>query len=171
MREINEFITDQTGLSATTQHKIIISILILIFLSIIRLLVLRIVWRQTQNVKIRYSWKRTLSFVIPFSGLILISAVWIHAFEEFGTFLGLFTAGIAIALKDPLTNLAEALVEAESALLREAYELLPRIPFDDLDALIVDEIGKNISGTGMDQNIIARGTNMRANIPGRFTST
>ena len=28
------------------------------------------------------------------------------AFEEFGTFLGLFTAGIAIALKDPLTNIA-----------------------------------------------------------------
>ncbi|WP_372648817.1 mechanosensitive ion channel family protein [Draconibacterium sp.] len=106
MREINEFITDQTGLSAATQHKIIISILILIFLSIIRLLILRIVWRQTQNVKIRYSWKRALSFIIPFSGLILISAVWIHAFEEFGTFLGLFTAGIAIALKDPITNLA-----------------------------------------------------------------
>ena len=106
MREINEFITNQTGLSAATQHKIIISIIILIFLSITRLLILRIVWRQTENVKIRYSWKRTLSFIIPFAGLILISAVWIHAFEEFGTFLGLFTAGIAIALKDPLTNLA-----------------------------------------------------------------
>ncbi|HYQ59276.1 MAG TPA: mechanosensitive ion channel family protein [Draconibacterium sp.] len=106
MREINEFITNQTGLSAATQHKIIISVLILIFLSIIRLLILRIVWRQTENVKIRYSWKRSLSFIIPFAGLILISAVWIHAFEEFGTFLGLFTAGIAIALKDPLTNLA-----------------------------------------------------------------
>lgn len=106
MKEINEFITDQTGLSAASQHKIIISILIVVFLSIIRLLILRIVWRQTENVKIRYQWKRTLSFIIPFTGLLLISAVWIQAFEEFGTFLGLFTAGIAIALKDPLTNLA-----------------------------------------------------------------
>lgn len=106
MREINDFINSHTGLSASSQHKIIISILIIIFLSVIRLLILRVVWRQTQDVKIRYQWKRTLSFIIPFTGLILISAVWIHAFEEFGTFLGLFTAGIAIALKDPLTNLA-----------------------------------------------------------------
>jgi small-conductance mechanosensitive channel len=36
----------------------------------------------------------------------MIGAVWLPVFEEFGTFLGLFTAGIAIALKDPLTNLA-----------------------------------------------------------------
>lgn len=106
MKEINDFINSHTGLSASSQHKIIISVLIIIFLSVIRLLILRVVWRHTQDVKVRYQWKRTLSFIIPFAGIILISAVWIHAFEEFGTFLGLFTAGIAIALKDPLTNLA-----------------------------------------------------------------
>jgi hypothetical protein len=57
--------------------------------------------------------------------------------------------GIAMASHD-------ALVEAEGALLRQAYELLPRIPFDDLDALIVDEIGKNVSGSGMDTNVIGK---------------
>ncbi|NKC14050.1 MAG: hypothetical protein GKR94_18250 [Gammaproteobacteria bacterium] len=40
--------------------------------------------------------------------------------------------------------------------MREAYDLLPRLPFDDLDVLIVDEIGKNISGAGMDTNVIGR---------------
>ena len=49
-----------------------------------------------------------------------------------------------------------ALLEAEGALLREAYDLLPRLPFDDLDVLIVDEIGKNVSGSGMDTNVIGR---------------
>ncbi len=48
----------------------------------------------------------------------------------------------------------EELVAAEAALLQEARELLPRLPFDDLDALIVDEIGKNVSGSGMDTNVI-----------------
>jgi len=33
---------------------------------------------------------------------------------------------------------------------------MPRLPFDEIDLLIVDEIGKNISGTGMDTNIIGR---------------
>jgi hypothetical protein len=50
----------------------------------------------------------------------------------------------------------DALVDAESALLEEAYALLPRLPFDDLDALVVDEIGKNISGSGMDSNVIGK---------------
>jgi hypothetical protein len=33
---------------------------------------------------------------------------------------------------------------------------MPRLPFDRIDLLIVDEIGKNISGSGMDTNIIRR---------------
>lgn len=44
----------------------------------------------------------------------------------------------------------------ESALLREADRLLPRLPFDEIDLLIVDRLGKNISGAGMDPNVIGR---------------
>ena len=44
----------------------------------------------------------------------------------------------------------------ERELLVTAKELLPRIPFDPIDLLIVDQMGKDISGAGMDQNVIAR---------------
>lgn len=47
--------------------------------------------------------------------------------------------------------------ERDGALLAEAKRLMPRLPFDDIDLLIVDELGKNISGTGMDTNVINRG--------------
>ena len=50
----------------------------------------------------------------------------------------------------------DALLEAESALLEQAYSLFPRLPFEELDALVVDEIGKNISGSGMDTNVIGK---------------
>ena len=46
--------------------------------------------------------------------------------------------------------------KVEPSLLKEACQLMPRLPFDKIDLLIVDEIGKNISGTGMDTNIIGR---------------
>lgn len=49
-----------------------------------------------------------------------------------------------------------ALIDAEAKLLKRAYELLPRLPFADLDGLIVDEIGKNVSGSGMDSNVIGK---------------
>ncbi|WNF36297.1 lactate racemase domain-containing protein [Bacillaceae bacterium IKA-2] len=44
----------------------------------------------------------------------------------------------------------------ERQLLREAFQLMPSLPFKELDILVVDEIGKNYSGTGMDTNIIGR---------------
>lgn len=46
--------------------------------------------------------------------------------------------------------------EDEPALLELARANMPSLPFDDLDLLIVDEIGKQISGTGMDTNVIGR---------------
>lgn len=44
----------------------------------------------------------------------------------------------------------------EPFLLKSAKQHMPSLPLEDLDLLIVDEIGKNISGTGMDSNIIGR---------------
>ena len=52
--------------------------------------------------------------------------------------------------------LPERIEEEESILLKEAWSLLGRIPFDFLHLLIVDEIGKDISGTGMDPNVLGR---------------
>ena len=45
---------------------------------------------------------------------------------------------------------------AEKALLKEAKAWMARLPFEKLDVLIVDELGKNISGAGMDPNVIGR---------------
>jgi hypothetical protein len=51
---------------------------------------------------------------------------------------------------------AATMEQQETKLLDEARELMPRLPFDEVDLLIVDEIGKNISGTGMDTNVVRR---------------
>lgn len=48
---------------------------------------------------------------------------------------------------------AEEIEEQEPALLQEAFRYMPRILVDSCDVLIVDQIGKNFSGDGMDPNI------------------
>jgi hypothetical protein len=45
-------------------------------------------------------------------------------------------------------------IEEESELLTLAWELYPRLPWENLDILIVERMGKDISGTGMDLNVI-----------------
>jgi hypothetical protein len=51
---------------------------------------------------------------------------------------------------------AAELEEAEAPLLEEAKRNLARLPFDEIDVLVVDEIGKNISGDGADPNVTGR---------------
>ena len=50
----------------------------------------------------------------------------------------------------------EDFFEAEKILLAESRQYLPGLPAPELDVLIVDQIGKNFSGTGMDTNVIGR---------------
>ena len=49
---------------------------------------------------------------------------------------------------------------AEEEALRFARPLVPRIPFAEFQLLVVDELGKNISGCGMDTKVIGRGTEL-----------
>ena len=59
------------------------------------------------------------------------------------------TADIDICLSENIKNM-------EIDLLRTAKKLAPRLPFDQADILIVDEMGKDISGTGFDTKVVGR---------------
>jgi len=48
----------------------------------------------------------------------------------------------------------DGFLEREAALLETAYDIMPTIPFDDVDVLVLDRQGKNISGQGLDTNVI-----------------
>ncbi|WP_373653769.1 MULTISPECIES: lactate racemase domain-containing protein [unclassified Schlesneria] len=53
-------------------------------------------------------------------------------------------------------------LEREKELLKLATQWLPRLPFPTTDLLIIDRIGKNISGTGLDTNVVGRKFNDHA---------
>ncbi len=72
----------------------------------------------------------------------------------------LFGLGIVENIYDEIACIEACLpskfYETEVRLLKKAKKYMARLPFDNIDLLIVDEIGKNISGTGMDTNVIGR---------------
>jgi len=55
--------------------------------------------------------------------------------------------------------------EKEQVLIKRARELLPKIPFDNIDVLVVDYVGKNLASAGIDTSIIG---NKRPNSPDRL---
>jgi hypothetical protein len=76
--------------------------------------------------------------------------------------------GVAL-VEDPHHHLAvvevipAAAMEArEPELLAQARAWMPALPFAEIDVLVLDEIGKNISGAGMDTNVVGRGVHGEA---------
>jgi hypothetical protein len=51
---------------------------------------------------------------------------------------------------------ATEIIAREPVLLAEARKLMPRVPIAQLDVLVIDEVGKDISGTGFDPNVVGR---------------
>ena len=47
-------------------------------------------------------------------------------------------------------------LDREAELLETAYDIMPKVPFPELDVLILDQQGKDVSGQGMDTNVIGR---------------
>src|SRR5258705_2361320 len=60
---------------------------------------------------------------------------------------------------------AAELEAAERPLLQSAREWMAKLPFSPIDVLVVEQIGKNISGSGMDTNVIGRPSNPHEPFP------
>lgn len=73
----------------------------------------------------------------------------------------LFGVGVIQNAYDDISEIGvfakEDIVEGDKTLLQKAKQNFPRFLFDDIDVLIVDRIGKNISGEGADPNVTGRG--------------
>lgn len=105
MNDFFVIIENTIGISAKIQIKTINTIIILLVLWSIRHLVLKIIWHKTDDVKTRYLWRKTLTYINFILGFLIIGFVWINGLKYLSTYLGLLSAGIAIALKDPLINI------------------------------------------------------------------
>jgi small-conductance mechanosensitive channel len=66
----------------------------------------RLVGRSIDDVSVRFQFVRMTSYVVGVLAVLVLARIWIQGIAGVGTYLGLLSAGIAIALQDPLTNLA-----------------------------------------------------------------
>ncbi|MEP0548978.1 MAG: mechanosensitive ion channel family protein [Rhodothermales bacterium] len=100
------WLQDATGLSEATLDHLLSTFGVVLVLGVIRVLLIRLINKRTTDVRSQYQWRKTASYTVVVIGFLLVGRIWIDEFGELGTFLGLLSAGIAIALKDPITNVA-----------------------------------------------------------------
>src|SRR5712691_8223826 len=83
---------------------------------------------------------------------------------KIGFGLGIVENGYDETAKVEAFNAAD-LEAGERRLLKDARDWMARLPFSPIDVLVVEEIGKNISGAGMDTNVIGRPSNPHEPFP------
>jgi small-conductance mechanosensitive channel len=94
------------GIDPGTLSKVISSIVALLLVWLCRAMLLRFVFGRVSDQGSRYRWRKnsaTLAFLVA---LVIVARVWFEGLASLTTYLGLLSAGLAIALKDPLTDIA-----------------------------------------------------------------
>jgi len=106
MDKILQTISETLGISYLAVGKLLASLALVILLWLLRFLVLRVVRSRTDNVRTLYSWRKSSAYITVLLALLILGRVWFVGLGELTTYFGLLSAGIAIALRDPLVNLA-----------------------------------------------------------------
>lgn len=87
-------------------RRLVETLVILLALILLRWVVLAIVRRNVADERARWHWRRGVTYATATVALFLIGRVWFDGVRSLATFLGLLAAGIAVALKEPVQNLA-----------------------------------------------------------------
>jgi len=95
-----------TGVGPEVQGKLFLSLLAILCIYALRHVVMRVVDRRVEDPRIRYQWSKGSSYLAFIFSALLVGSVWVEGLRSLGTFLGLLSAGVAIALKDLVASLA-----------------------------------------------------------------
>ncbi|MDX1617554.1 MAG: mechanosensitive ion channel family protein [Balneolaceae bacterium] len=130
---LDRIASSMSGTSGITTQ-IIESVAIVFILWLIRLLVIRIVNRRVEDTAVQYKWRKNLTYFFVFVGFIMVGRIWFEGLQSVATFLGLLSAGLAIALRDPVTDFAGWIF----IMWRRPFEVGDRIQIGETKGDVVD---------------------------------
>ncbi len=87
-------------------ENLLVSVLIVVILLFIRRILISLIAKNVKDPKTVYHSKRIIGYGHAFLLIILLGSVWIKGFGPLGTYLGIASAGIAIALHETIANIA-----------------------------------------------------------------
>ena len=117
-------------------RQILLTLALIVVVLLVRRGLRALLHRRELEAPILYRWSKIIDYTVTIVAIFLIGTVWVEGISSLATFLGLVTAGIAIALRDPLTNLAAW-----------AY-ILWRRPFGLSDRVEVDSVRGDVADIG-----------------------
>jgi len=131
---MTEWIYKAVGISPPTQINILISLVIALGILFLRYLLVRFVIHKMEDINQSYQWRKISLYTSVFIILLFLAFQWLGIIGSMGTFLGLLSAGIAIALKDPIANIVAWLF----ILIRQPFRVEDRIQIGNNTGDVID---------------------------------
>jgi small-conductance mechanosensitive channel len=122
-----EWLQIQLNLRPEIFSKIIQSIFVIFALWLLRRWLLHAVVKKISDVRVRYQWQKNTTYLFYILAALILGLLWLSSLRNLVTYFGLLSAGLAIALRDPVTNIVGWLF------------ILWRHPFDVGDRIEIGE--------------------------------
>jgi small-conductance mechanosensitive channel len=116
------------------QSRIILSLLIISLILVLRWILMGIISDRIKDVKKHYYWSRSIGYGSTIIGILIIGSVWIKGIQSIATFFGLVSAGLAVALRDPISNFAGWLF----IIWRQPFRVGDRIQISEFQGDVID---------------------------------
>ncbi|TVQ15331.1 MAG: mechanosensitive ion channel family protein [Balneolaceae bacterium] len=135
MEVITDLFSNILNISDAAATRVVYSVSIVILLVLLRFIILFVAFRNTSDPQIRFKWRRTTTYVATLFGFLLIGREWFEGMQSVATFLGLLSAGLAIALRELISNFAGWVF----ILWRQPFHLGDRIQIGDQHGDVIDK--------------------------------
>lgn len=116
-------------------NRIIQTVLVILVILVVNKVAVKLIYRgESAEMRKQYHWRKVVEYTTSIIGLLIIGNLWVSNFQSITTFLGLLSAGIAIALKDIFVNIAGwAFIY-----LRKPFDVGDRIQIGDIKGDVID---------------------------------
>jgi small-conductance mechanosensitive channel len=134
---VQDFITQIQGWTENIpglRYKVLLTIAVILIIWIIHLITVRIVNKRLPEAREQYKWRKNLTYISVFLGFLVVGRIWFEGLQSIATFLGLLSAGLAIALKDPVSDFAGWIF----ILWRKPFDVGDRIQLGDVKGDVID---------------------------------
>ena len=115
-------------------QNLLLSLGVLIVLWVLRHWILSIGKKRKEDIRVRYLWRKTTNYAYYFVLIVFLGTIWLEDGSDLVTYLGLVSAGIVIALSDPITNIAGWIF----ILWRRPFQVGDRIQIGDYAGDVID---------------------------------
>jgi small-conductance mechanosensitive channel len=134
MQQILDRLNSLSFSGSELQQSLLATVVAIAVFAGLRYIALRIVYRRVQDTKALYQWRKTITYTTYLLGLLVVGRIWIQGFSSVSTFLGLLTAGLAIALRDLIVNFAGFLF----IMWRRPFDVGDRVQIGDYRGDVID---------------------------------